>query len=221
MKSFGRTINEHRVKLDISQRELAKLVGCGRTSILRFEVYGEIPPLHWARRIAQLLNFSLDQDFSYFQEEYGEKIRGGGKRANERELRLARASDPVQKEINRKLAQLPFPRMLRARRSELNLTSHALAKRLGLCRQTLSGFEYGHRVPTAKSMECLARELNFDIKEWDRARLKDQIKMVEYNQLDLEEIVLEAPNRLKSKWDDLVLPQPKKNETIALVKGIT
>jgi len=62
-KSVGNNIKELRTKLDMTQAQLAKLVGVARVSIVSIETGRYIPTIETALRISKALHTPLDQIF--------------------------------------------------------------------------------------------------------------------------------------------------------------
>ena len=54
-------IKTNRLRLGLSQRELARLLGCDRTTIAAYEGGKIVPSLGMARKMAQLFGISLDE----------------------------------------------------------------------------------------------------------------------------------------------------------------
>lgn len=62
-KSVGNNLKEIRIKLGMTQAELAELVGVARVSIIAIESGRFIPTIETALRISQALNNSIEKIF--------------------------------------------------------------------------------------------------------------------------------------------------------------
>lgn len=189
-----------RIQLNVSQKELAGIIGMGKTSIADWESGETLPSQEKMDRVSKLLKAHSEKALKRREDE-GKKNCPKIGRKNTLKVKEGLVSD--------------FAKMIRRKRFEKDLTVVALAKEVGVGRQAISEWETGESVPSFSSMQKLAEILQFNLEDHELGQLRIECADLKGKQKKWR---AKLKARLSIQWDKLIYKEPPPGTQ--LVKGV-